>query len=182
MRPELPQALSLIPHASSTLEWLMNGRISNKTSSNKISQFCTFWVGSHLFGVNILDVKEVNTETTYTVIPHAPPEVRGYGNIRGQIFLVLDLHLLLGMERADVTQDSRLVIFKPHVGDAFGVLVDQVGDIIALDSEQIERDDQREEKRRGGDFLTGVGKLDGELLLLLEPRKFLKAIERALAV
>lgn len=142
--------------------------------------YCTFRLAEHLFGVPILDVKEVNAATDFTPIPHAPAEVRGYVNLRGSIFLVLDLRLLLGLERDEVTADSRLVLFKPAVGESFAVLVGSIGDIARLDGDRIERDRPRDNLR--GNLIVGVGKLDDELLILLEPRRFLKAIERASAV
>jgi purine-binding chemotaxis protein CheW len=153
--------------------------------------FCTFGLAGQLFGVNVKDVKEVSTETGFTPVPHAPPEVRGYVNLRGQIHLVLDLRVLLGMGRAEATPDSRLVLFKPAVGDAFGVLVDHVGDIVQLAAGQLEpvppadaapAGEGTPRLVRGGEFIVGLGKLPGELLILLEPRRFLEAVERALAV
>ena len=59
--------------------------------------FCTFRVDGRLFGVDILDVKEVTAETTFTRVAHAPDEVLGLVNIRGHIYLALDLRRLLGM-------------------------------------------------------------------------------------
>src|SRR5262245_60529706 len=91
--------------------------------------FCTFRVDGRLFGVDILDVKEVTTEITATRIAHTPEEVRGLVNIRGHIYLALDLRLLLGLPPANATGDSRMVLFKPTVGSAFGVVVDEISDI-----------------------------------------------------
>src|SRR5438309_4402146 len=91
--------------------------------------FCTFRVNDRLFGVDILDVKEVTAETAHTRVAHAPEEVLGLVNIRGHIYLALDLRRLIGQPAAPVTGDSRLVLFKPSVGNAFGVMVDAISDI-----------------------------------------------------
>src|SRR3954471_12328344 len=107
--------------------------------------FCTFRVGGRLYGVDILDVKEVTAETTYTRVAHAPDEVLGLVNIRGHIYLALDLRRLLGMPATDLTTDSRLLLFKPSVGSAFGVIVDEISEIQTADPSQIEafiRNDQ----------------------------------------
>ena len=100
--------------------------------------FCTFRVNDRLFGVDILDVKEVTAETTFTRVAHAPDEVLGLVNIRGHIYLALDLRRLLGMPATVVTGDSRLVLFKPSVGNAFGVVVDEISDIQTVDANRIE--------------------------------------------
>ena len=95
-------------------------------------------MNGRLFGVDILDVKEVTAETTFTRVAHAPDEVLGLVNIRGHIYLALDLRRLLGMPATVVTGDSRLVLFKPSVGNAFGVVVDEISDIQTVDASRIE--------------------------------------------
>src|SRR3954451_23621788 len=108
--------------------------------------FCTFRLDGRLFGVDILDVKEVTAETTYTRVAHAPDEVLGLVNIRGHIYLALDLRRLLGMPATDLTTDSRLLLFKPSVGSAFGVVVDEISEIQSADANRIEKFTQNDHK------------------------------------
>jgi purine-binding chemotaxis protein CheW len=143
--------------------------------------FCTFRLGEQLFGVDISHVKEVNTETFLTRIHHAPDQVLGCVNLRGHIYLVLNLRHLLGLASVSFGPDSRLVIFKPHVGEALAGQVDRIGDIVAVEPERIEpwqpqlrRDDLAE------DLIEGIAKLDSELLLILEPSRFLQVVEKHL--
>ncbi len=147
-------------------------------------QFCSFRLAGRLYGVDILDVKEINPENTFTPIYHAPEEVRGYVNIRGQINLVLDLRRLLGFEPHQADQDSRIVLFKPHVGENFGVLVDQVGDVVSVSEDRIEdrRADSQgapegRERRNELRAARGVCKLEQELLVILDARVFLTTIK-----
>lgn len=141
-------------------------------------QFCTFRISGRLFGVNILDVKEINPEAYFTPIFHAPREVKGYVNIRGQIYLILDLRLLLGFESKVVDESSRLVLFKPEVGDPFGILVDRIGDVVEVDETQIEDSQEGSEKdeHRSQELRDGVCKLGEELLVVLNSRNLLKNI------
>jgi len=148
--------------------------------------FCTFRVSGRLFGVDILDVKEVTAETTYTRVAHAPDEVLGLVNIRGHIYLALDLRRLLGMPATNVTIDSRLVLFKPSVGSAFGVVVDEISEIQTADSNRIEDFTQNDHETaatnvRRVDLIDAVCKLAGELLVVLNPRRFLAVVEQNLA-
>ncbi len=144
--------------------------------------FCTFRLGDQLFGVDIGDVKEVNTETTLTRIHHAPAQVLGCVNLRGNIFLVLDIRRLLGLAPAGFGPDSRLLIFKPHVGDAVAGLVDQIGDIVAVAPGRIEpwRADRGAERLPGGELIAGIAQLEQDLLLILEANLFLRVIENNL--
>jgi purine-binding chemotaxis protein CheW len=145
--------------------------------------YCTFRSAGRWFGVPIEDVKEVTTQTTCTRIPHAPPEVAGYVNIRGHIFLALDLRRLLGFDDKTTTE-NRLIIFKQIVGPAFGVLVDEIGDIVSVNANQLEpfQSDACEpavgEPQGRQVVVTGVCSLPTELLVVLEPRKFLRLIEQ----
>lgn len=148
--------------------------------------FCTFRAGHRLYGVDILDVKEVTAETGYTRVAHAPDEVLGLVNIRGHIFLALDLRRLLGLPGAVVTGDSRLVLFKPAVGGSFGVIVDAISDIQTADADRIEsfgRAEMEAAALAGGrvDLIDAVCELPDELLVVLNPRRFLAVVEQKLA-
>jgi purine-binding chemotaxis protein CheW len=145
-----------------------------------VRPFCTFRLGEALYGLDVRLVQSVNTPPPLTPIPHTPPVVRGYANLRSQIHLVLDLKLLLGVGRTELLPDTRLVLFKPILGDPFGVLVDRVADIVRLPADQVEErrapEIAAEVRLLHDELVNGVGKLDGELLLLLDARKFLQAV------
>lgn len=145
--------------------------------------YCTFRVAGRLFGVPIRDVREVTTETKSTRIPHAPPEVAGYVSIRGHIHLALDLRRLLGLPAGTKGQDHRLVLFQPLVGSAFGVLVDEVGDIVTVDeaqSEDLATSTAELSVAERAHLVTRLCKLPDELLAVLDPRRFLPLVEQAL--
>lgn len=154
---------------------------TQKTASTQIqvggdkNQFCTFWVGGRLFGVNILDVREINREVEFSPIYHAPATMRGYVNIRGKIHLVIDLRILLGFPAKEVDSESRVVIFKPTVKEDFGVLVDKLGDIVTVTPDQIEtreHDDGKSHERHHR-LIMGECKLKDSLMILLDPRSFI---------
>ncbi len=159
-------------------------------NSQNIQQFCTFRISGRLFGLNILDVQEVNSVLAFTSIAHAPKAVRGYINIRGQIHLVIDLRVLLGFEQQTDFEDHRIVIFKPSVSEASGVLVDKIGDVVEMDVNEIEDRRKRSgdgyqgpERRQGASaaLSAGVCKLKDELLVILDSERIsthIKADER----
>lgn len=147
-------------------------------------QFCTFWLSNRLFGVDILHVKEITSELEFTPVFHAPSEVKGYVNIRGQIHLVIDLRLLLGFENKDIMKTSKVILFKPEVGESFGMLVDRIGDVLEISEDEMERErskDQNEleesEKSRGMYLKEGVCKLKDQLLIILSAKNLLTSIK-----
>ncbi len=159
--------------------------ISNDLSINIVKrQFCTFWLANRLFGVDIIDVKEISQEMTFTPIYHAPKEVEGYVNIRGQIHLVINLRTLLGLERNQLTQNSCVILFKQSVGEPFGVLVDNIGDIVEVSNDQIEeRQKTLEIANSSGfdrfditNFIDCVSKLKENILIVLNTSHFLSTV------
>ncbi len=145
--------------------------------------YCTFRLAGRWFAVPVLDVKEITTETRATSIPHAPVDVHGLVNIRGHIYLALHLAKLLGVRNHRYAIDSQLILFKPTVGNAFGILVDQVGEILSLAPSQIEPFSNNERldidpDDRGG-IVSSIGKLEGRLLIILDPRRMLPCVEQA---
>jgi purine-binding chemotaxis protein CheW len=147
--------------------------------------YCTFRTADRWFGVPIQDVKEVTTQTTCTRIPHAPREVAGYVNIRGHIFMALDPRWLLGFA-AGPSAENRLIIFKPNVGPSFGLLVDEIGDIVSVDATQIEdfragtHEPSAGEPIERVDLITKVCRLETGILVIVEPRKFLRLVEQSI--
>jgi len=152
--------------------------------SDKVTLYCTFLSAGRLFGVPVLDVKEVTAETRFTRIPHAPHEVLGLVNIRGHIFLALNLAELLAVRDHTTHSDSQFVIFKSSVGPAFGIVVDQVGDIVSVSDSQTEVVSNGEQTQLHyfsdrSSLVASVGKLDGRILIILDPRKFLACVEHS---
>jgi purine-binding chemotaxis protein CheW len=150
--------------------------------------YCTFRLGDGLFGTDTNLVKEVTALPPVTPIPQAPAAVRGYVNLRGHIVLVVDLPCLLQREPATLSPDSRLVVFKPELGDAFGVLVDRIGDIVELHADQIERHHvgnvaagSENGRLPEEELIHGVGKLAGELLLILDAYQLRPCLAQAVA-
>ena len=154
--------------------------------NRSIVQMCTFRMAGRLFGVDILDVKEVNENINVTPIYHAPPYICGYINIRGQILLVVNLHETFGLGRKEKTEQlsgGKIVVFKQSVDEPFGILVDEVCDVVPIDPKRIvdrrssmgETAEARELRRVSDEMIIGVYPLERELLLILNARRILSA-------
>ncbi|MCL2625020.1 MAG: chemotaxis protein CheW [Planctomycetaceae bacterium] len=162
--------------------------------NRSVVQMCTFRMAERLFGVDILDVKEVNENVNITPIYHAPPDVCGYINIRGQILLVVNLHESFGLEQQRKTEQitgGKIVVFKQSVDEPFGILVDEVCDVVPIDPKRIvdrrsssgETLESRETRRIRDETVIGVYPLEKELLLILNARRILgKGVKQGEAV
>jgi len=157
---------------------------NSTTNGDHVTLYCTFHSAGRLFGVPVLDVKEVTAETRFTRIPHSPEEVLGLVNIRGHIFLALNLATMLDVRDHQLPSDAQFVIFKPTVGTAFGIVVDQIGDIVSVSDHETETTSnsvhQLSDFSDRSSLISSVCKLDDELLLILDPRRFLTCVEHAM--
>lgn len=142
------------------------------SQSGNERQICTFRIADEHYGVDILQIKEIHTENRFTPVHHAPSSVRGYVNIRGQIHLIVDLRVLLGHSPLGNLEGSRILLFKPEVGEAFGVLVDAIGDVCPAPEKHLEAVDNQPGRSLSSDSLlrllsTGILKNERELVTLL---------------
>jgi purine-binding chemotaxis protein CheW len=134
-------------------------------------QVVAFRLTERLFGVPVQDVKEVNADVKTVAIPHAPGEILGYTNIRGQILLVVDIRGRFGLNSRTMDRSTRLIVFKNTVAEPFGILVDSVDDILSLDMEQVAAEKNRSIETE--EIAIGTYPLAHELLQLLQPRAIL---------
>jgi len=151
--------------------------------AEKMRQFCTFRIDRHLFGVDILDVKEIIDEIFITKIHHSQDEILGFINVRGHVHLVLDLRRLLNFEIKEIDEASRIILFTSKVGESFGILVDLIEQMIEVNEKQIEFHKQDENTIMGVDqkrfnmLELGACKLEQGLVIILEAKKFLEVIK-----
>jgi purine-binding chemotaxis protein CheW len=149
--------------------------------NDEMIMFCTFEAAGRFFGVPLTDIKEITAEINCTRIPHSPESVRGYVNIRGQIILGIDLKRMLKLPIAENDEAKRMVIFKQTVGPAFGLLVDEIGEIASVSRREMEDSKpvaNNIESHSPSGLIERVCKLTDRLLVVLNPRKFLPIVEK----
>lgn len=133
------------------------------------SQFCTFYLDKLLFGVELKTVQEVIRSLEVTQVPLAPQVVSGLINLRGQIVTAVDLRRRLGLEPRAAGIAAMNVVVRSDDG-AVSLLVDEIGDVVEVDDTTFERPP---ETLRGAVriVITGVHKLNGRLMLVLDTEK-----------
>src|SRR5262249_27248267 len=127
----------------------------------------SFTVGGQLFGVSVQRVQEVLLPDSIAIVPAGPKEVHGLINLRGRIVTVIDIRTRLGMPPRPPKNAKREMGVTVEDGEeSYALLVDSVGDVIALPSKQ------REPLPAALDanwkqLVDGVFRLEGRLLLAL---------------
>jgi purine-binding chemotaxis protein CheW len=141
----------------------------------KLHHLVTFSLGSEEYGVEISSVQEIIRATDITIVPGAPPHVRGVINLRGKIIPVVDLRTRFQMPAGEVTDSQRIIVIELQ-GKRLGMLVDGVSQVIKISSAIIEEMPE-EAVTLDQNYIKGVGKLDGRLIIILDLNRSLLLTE-----
>jgi purine-binding chemotaxis protein CheW len=136
---------------------------------SKILQLVTFRLDNEEFGVDILKVQEINKMIDITRIPNAPPFVEGVINLRGKIIPIVDLRKRLGFEGRPFDKSTRIIVVELD-GVVLGFIVDSVSEVLRISDATVEPPPPLVSGIES-EYIEGVGKLDGRLLILLELKK-----------
>jgi purine-binding chemotaxis protein CheW len=132
-------------------------------------QYCTFYIDGLFFGVEVLQVQEVIRYQEMTQVPTAPRAISGLINLRGQIVTAIDLRCRLGLKDRPAGALPMNVVVRTDDG-AVSLLVDEIGDVLEVEPSSFERPPETM-IRAAHDVITGVYKLKGKLLLILDTAK-----------
>lgn len=135
------------------------------------AEYVTATIGGQLFGLPILRVQDVFKPERLTRVPLAPPEVSGVLNLRGRIVTIIDLRVRLGLGRSD-NDAARMAVGIETAGESYGLLVDAVGEVLKLESRQLESAPINLDPRLSA-LTAGIHRLDDTLLLVLDLDKVL---------
>ncbi|MEE8402017.1 MAG: chemotaxis protein CheW [Candidatus Hydrothermarchaeaceae archaeon] len=145
------------------------------SNDSEVTQLVNFWLGSEEFGVNISQVKEIIKIEEITKIPNTPDFMEGVINLRGQITPVMDLRSRLGIEAAQESENSRMIIVE--IGkDNVGMIVDSVTEVCSISSGDIEPSTSFT-GNVDTEYILGVGKVGDRLLILLDLSKVISGTE-----
>jgi purine-binding chemotaxis protein CheW len=140
------------------------------------NQYCTFYVDGLFFGVEVLRVQEVIRFQEMTPVPLASPVVSGLINLRGQIVTAIDLRRRLALVDRDPAELPMNVVIRTDDG-AVSLLVDQIGDVLEVDSQNYERPPETL-SGIARQLVLGVYKLKDELLLILDTDQTVELFEK----
>jgi purine-binding chemotaxis protein CheW len=146
------------------------------------SQYLTFALGSEMFAVGILNVKEIIEYGNLTEIPMMPAFIRGVINLRGSVVPVIDLSARFGGSQTEVGRRTCIVIVEVEDDEAkhdIGIMVDAVSEVLDIPGSEIEPPPAFGAKIRA-DFIFGMGKVAGKFVIILNINKVLSVDEIAM--
>ncbi|HMM21583.1 MAG TPA: chemotaxis protein CheW [Selenomonadales bacterium] len=136
-----------------------------ETVHNEEIQLVVFKLNRESYGISILQVQEIKRMLEITRVPHSPDYVKGVINLRGSVLPVLDLKKRLDLPPGEYTDDTRIIIVKME-DVTVGLIVDAVSEVTTISSDSVEPP-HTVVSGLSAQYLSGVGKLDDTLLILL---------------
>jgi len=147
--------------------------------SEQIKQLVSFILGKEEFGVDILMVQEIIRLATITPIPNAPEFIEGVINLRGKVIPIIDLRKRLKITKEEVknAKHTRILVIEID-GNVTGFIVDAVSEVLKIPINRIEPPPEIIVSSIDSEYISGVIKLEENLLILLDFKKILRIDER----
>lgn len=136
----------------------------------ELNQYVTLGVADELFAAPVTRVQEILDMRPIARLPRAPENLLGMIDVRGQGVPVLDLRQTLGIEPAQDTENTRIVVLSvtgPQSTVTVGLRADRVFEVTVLDSETLDPP-PTVSSRWSGHCIEGIGRRNGRFVTVLD--------------
>jgi purine-binding chemotaxis protein CheW len=134
-----------------------------------------------MFAIGILAIREIIEYGYLTEVPMTPPFIRGVINLRGAVVPVIDLSIRFGRQPRETTRRTCVVIIEVETEKGhqeMGIVVDAVSEVLEIPAAEIEPPPEFGTRIRN-DFIAGMGKVNGNFVVLLDVSRVLSMEEVA---
>jgi purine-binding chemotaxis protein CheW len=138
-------------------------------------QIVGFRIGRETFGLPISIVREIMRVPEITFVPNAPDYIEGVINLRGRIIPIVDLRKRFGQKSLEQNKGNRIIVVELEKR-AVGLIVHSASEVLKIPPSEIEEPGNLF-KEGDLDYITGVGKWQGRLVILLDVNRILQRTE-----
>ena len=131
-----------------------------------------FQVGRETYGVPITSLHEIVRVPEITAVPDAPDYMEGVINLRGKIVSVIDLRKRFAEKQVNSGKRNRILVVE-HNGRLAGLIVDSATEVLKIPASDVEPSPTVFQEG-GLTCVTGLGKWQGRLIVLLDMAKLLE--------
>ncbi len=140
--------------------------------NNTQHQLVTFQLGEELYGIDIMDVKEIVRVQNVRPIPNAPTYVEGIFNLRKEIIPIINLHKRFHLKKSVMTAEDELLsgfVIIDIDGMKLGIIIDRVSRVVTIRNDEIQPPPQML-SGIGAEYIRGVVRQNEGYLIILEIR------------
>lgn len=131
------------------------------------TQYIVVGLGEEQYGIDIRYIDNIVRMQRITRVPKVQADIKGVINLRGEVIPVVSIRLKMNLAEDEITKSTRIIIVKLDNGDCIGIIVDNVKEVVTLDTSQIEKVSYNSKENRVS-YISGIGKNNGELISLLD--------------
>jgi purine-binding chemotaxis protein CheW len=131
-----------------------------------------FRIGRETFGVPIDMVHEIVRVPDITAVPDSPEYIEGVINLRGKIVSIVDLRKRFGEKQITRTKKNRILVVEVD-SKMVGLIVDAASEVLKMSHTHVEAPPNVFEEGELN-YVTGVGKLNDRLIILIDLNKILQ--------
>lgn len=133
-------------------------------------KYLTFSLGTEFYGLEIQYVTEIIKLQPITEVPEMPGYIRGIINLRGKIIPLMDVRARF--KKPLIEYNDRTCVIVIDIQDiSIGLIVDSVAEVLSIPDEEIV---PPPDLNKGGNrYIKGIGKVEGEVKLLLDCERLL---------
>jgi len=136
-------------------------------------QLVTFQLGEELYGVDIMDVKEIVRIQDIRPIPNAPYYVEGIFNLRSEIIPIINLHKRFHLKKAQLEEGDEYLggfIILNIEGNKLGIIIDRIARVVMVQQDEIQPPPQMI-SGIGAEYINGVVRQESGYLIVLDIRR-----------
>lgn len=139
--------------------------VGTEAEADITNKYLVFYIGEQSYGIEIERVIEIINVSEMTIVPQAPPYVKGIINVRGIAIPLIDINIRLGYAEKEYT-DRTCIIVVSLEDECVGFIVDAVDDVMDIADSGINPIPQTADG--GGEkFVLGMAVLDGKIVLIM---------------
>lgn len=131
-------------------------------------QVVVFKVNEEQFAVEAAKVQSINDMMEITKVPKSAEYIKGLINLRGNIISLLDINLLLNIEKAEGSQENIIILNLQD--ESVGVTVDQVDEVLEIEEDLVEE----VETDRNKSYIKGVINFKDRIITLIDIAKLIE--------
>ncbi len=149
----------------------------NEVYPDRVEQYLTFMLNDKVYGLDILNIKEIIEYGELTDVPMTPDFISGVINLRGSVVPVVDLSQRFTGQAIEPGKRTSIIVLEIKNDDLkieIGITVDMVNEVLDINVSEIEPPPDLGNQIQT-DFISGMAKVDGKFLVLLD-------VENALSV
>jgi purine-binding chemotaxis protein CheW len=134
-----------------------------------------FRIGNETYGVRIGSVREIVRVPEITSVPSAPDLIEGVINLRGKIIPVMDLRKRFGQTEIVSDKKNRILVVELE-NKLIGLIVNAASEVLKIPPSEVDSPGSVFAEGESS-YVTGVGKLKGRLIILLDIARLLQRPE-----